>query len=452
MNIASLFARIGIDYEEKKMDNLLEQIKSVKIGLGIAAISVGAFIAGLKKITDDSFQSSLNLKKFSLETGANVEELQRWSAVADEVSGSGAAVAESIKAIVANQENIKLGKGNISGYAMLGINPNQDPFQILEQLRTKTRGLSQGMKKNIMEQMGVSKDLLGTLELTNAEFDAMKAKAFILPSGTVAMIEKARESTKQLGNAVDYMKGLIVAGLSPNIIKLNDKIMQWIRNNKEGLVKTIQAVFPWITKFVTAIIHTASMINTIIKGTIGWKVAIIALTAVWAILNRTMLFSPIGAITAGIVLLIAVLDDMWTYFNDPTTESFFGNMAKSTEAWLAPIREVLEIMKELNDIWTGKKTVATVQNENLIKNFNAAELSKAKWKAGIGGAGDIFNMANKPFNMTAPQGYVEVTVHQTINGVNVDYEEIKKASKAGIEEGMKKQLKKADAMAGGKNQ
>jgi hypothetical protein len=358
MEIAKLFARIGIKTDLKQGQDFLSQLKGMKIGLGIAAISATAFIAILKKITNEAFASSLALKKFNLETGANVEELQRWQAVANEVSGSGQAIAESIKAITANQEKIKLGQGNISGYAMLGINPNQDPFKILEDLRVKTRGLSQAMKKNILEQMGVSRDLIGTLELTNDEFERMRQSAFVLPQNILNNIDKARGSTQKLSNAITYLKGYIVSGLTPSIIKVNNELMKWIKNNKEGLVKNIKMGFDWITKFVRGIFNTIKAFNAIIKATIGWKIALGLLLGALVFFNRALLFSPIGLITAGIILLILLVDDLYTALNDPSVDSVFGRLFETYPELKKKFLDLIDILKDvskfMNLVFTGK--------------------------------------------------------------------------------------------------
>jgi hypothetical protein len=363
--IAKLFARIGLQADTKQGESFLNQLKNMKIGLGVASISAAAFVLTLKNITNEAFNSALSLKKFNLETGASTDELQKWMSVADEVSGSGQAVAESIKAITSNQEKIKLGQGNISGYQLLGINPNNDPFKILEQLRQKTSGLNQAMKKNVMEQMGVSKDLIGVLELTNDQFDAMAKRAFIVPEEALRDIDKARASTMELKNALDYFKSMLTAKLAPSIIKINKLIVEWIRNNKDGLIKDIKKVFDWITKFVGAIVNAVIMIDKIIKGTIGWGNAMLILVGVIAILNAALIFSPLGAFIAGIVLLVAVLDDLWVYSQGG--DSMIGMLLAKNEGMKEFVKNMADLARALRDVINGDWS----NFDNLM----------AKWKA-----------------------------------------------------------------------
>ena len=354
MDVATLFARIGIKADTKEAKSFMDQVKHLTISLGIATVSATAFIAVIKNIANESIATALSLKKFHAETGASTDELQRWQAVADEVNNSGQAVADSIKAITDNQEKIKLGQGNISGYQLLGINPRQDPFKIMEQLRQKTAGLSQAMKKNVLSQIGVSKDLIAVLDLTNAQFDEMAKDAFIIPKSTIDMIDKARASLKKVEGGVKYLKAEIIAALTPSIIKVNKAILEWIKNNKDGLIKTIKTIFEWITRIVGATMNAVAMINKIISATIGWKNAMYILLGVIAILNASLLLSPIGLIVAGIILLVGVLDDLYVYSKGG--KSLFGELLANNPKLKAFTDGIIELAKAMRDLFAGDWT------------------------------------------------------------------------------------------------
>ena len=324
MTVVDLFARIGLKTDEGKAKSFNKQMKAVKIGMVAAATAATVFALAIKKITSEAFDASAAFAQFESETGASAQELQKWQAVANETNNSAEAVASSIKNIVANQEKIKLGQGDISGFQMLGIDPNQDPFQILEELRTKTAGLSAGMKKNILSQMGVSNELIQVLELSNEQFDEMSSRAFVLPPSAIASMNKARGATQVLSNALKYLKGIIAAELAPTIEKNIKAILKWIKVNEKGIILTIKTAFKWLRRFTGAIINSATMIGKIISKTISWKGALIGVIGAFALLNATLITSPIGLIIAGIVLLVAVLDDLYVYSQGG--ESLFGNM------------------------------------------------------------------------------------------------------------------------------
>lgn len=329
MTIANLFARLGFEADTGKIKNFKGQLSNVVTGLNQAVELALKFTNVMKSFTQETFRASIGLKQFEAETGASAEELQRWQAVAERTNNSAEAVTQSVKSIVANQQKIKLGQGgNISGYQLLGIDPTQDPFEILTQLRSSMAGLDQGMKKHALSMMGVSSEMLQVLDLTNDEFDRMSKSAFVIPQGQIEIMNKTNSVLMQTRQGVKWLKAQIAVELAPSIIKLNREISKWIRNNKEGIVKTVKKVFVWVTKFTTSIMNAARMLDRIVKNTVGWENAIKGIIAVLAILNAGLLASPIGIFIAGIILLIAVLDDLYIYSLKGEGKSLFGLLMK----------------------------------------------------------------------------------------------------------------------------
>lgn len=314
MNIVELFAHIGLKADHAQADQFLSAMRTgTKDLLKMAGVAFS--VAEAIKMVNDSFAQALELKKFSAATGASTDELQRWQQVADQASGSGAAVADSIRAIALNQERIKLGQGNISGYQMLGIDPRTDPFKLLELLRQKTQGMSQGMKQNMLASFGVSGDLITTLQLTNKEFDQMAGRAWVISPSMIEGMNKARGALTEAGQALNYFKNLIAAKLAPEITKLVKQFTEWARVNQTQIVAGIQKAWEFLKRMVETIIRAGTAINEAIKSTVGWKVALAGLV---------LLISPV---TAGIMALLLILDDLYVYSKGG--KSVFGELVKN---------------------------------------------------------------------------------------------------------------------------
>ena len=267
----------------------------------------------IRKITADAMAGAVAFKQFETETGASAQELQKWQSVAEQTNQTAESVTSAIKSIVANQEKIKLGQGNISGFQLLGIDPRQDPFKILEELRTKTKDLSDGMKKNILAQMGVGVGLLQTLELTREQFDAMASRAFIISPGAIETLNKTKSSIDLAARAIKYIKAQIAVGLSPQIAQLTRQFTNFIKVNEKGIIKGFQKALFFVKAFAGAIGTTLKVINNLVSSTIGWENAIKGMAVAFGILNVTLLASPLNLIIAGIILLVAVLEDIAVY-------------------------------------------------------------------------------------------------------------------------------------------
>lgn len=330
MNVATLFARIGIKADTEKVETLSNGLKKVTHLLLGAGVSVAAFAAGLREVVNASFNTSVSLKQFAAESGASTDTLQKWQSVAQQTNTSMDAITESVKALAENRQKIKLGQGNISGYQLLGIDPNQDPFKVLDELKQKTEGLAPAMKKTVLSQLGVSSQLIQVLDLTNKQFDEMKANAFVIPEQTIQTLAAAKAGMDQLGSAFKWVGALISEKLSPWITKLTRDIILWIKENKDNLIKGLQLLFNIVVKVVDFIVRFVSATMNVIQNTIGWKGALVALIGVLAIFNASILASPITWLIGGIVLLMLIMDDfIKSQDKSFKGKSVFGEFAKA---------------------------------------------------------------------------------------------------------------------------
>lgn len=317
MNILELFARIGLKADTTQGNQFLKTVKGIKSELESVVFGALSVTAAIKTVNAAMAQSR-EFKKFTADTGESAETLQKWANVAETVSGAGDSVASSIRAIVANQEKIKLGQGNISGYQLLGIDPRSNPFQVLEQLRTKLQNVSPGMRRNIAAQFGVSSDLVQTLELSNAEFDKMASRAWIIPQSNIDGLNRAMSALSEVKNAFKFMGAELATKLAPIIEKATRYVINFAQMIERGVL----------------------MLDKMIRATIGWKAAVIAIVGALAVLNSAFLLSPMGLFTAGIILLLAVLEDLWVYTQGG--DSIFGMLVEGLKGFGEKIKEFFQ--------------------------------------------------------------------------------------------------------------
>jgi hypothetical protein len=350
MNIAELFARIGIKTDEKKVKSFQSSMQTLKGTMVAATVTAAGVSAVLGKIANDAMKSAVAFKQFEAETGASAQTLQKWQSVAEQTNQSAESVNSAVKAIADNQQKIKLGQGNISGYQLLGIDPQQDPFDILEELRVKTANLDEAMKKQVLSQMGVGAGLIQTLSLTREEFDAMAGNAFIISPAAIESLNAMKSGLDQARRAVAYIKAQIATSLGPEIKKLTKDFIKFVKVNETGIIKGFKTAYGYVRRFVQLISTTAQAVNWLVTSTIGWENAIKVAAIAFAGLNAIMMASPMGLITAGIILLIAVLDDLYVYSKGG--KSAFGalmekfpELEKTILAIVMGIKDALTIIK-----------------------------------------------------------------------------------------------------------
>lgn len=371
MTVAQLFARIGLKADTDKAEQFRKSVKGIVTELKVAAVGSIAFGAAVVTAMKGALDSAAAFRQFQAETGASTVELQKWQAIASGTNVSTQAIADSVKELAQNREKIKLGTGNMSGFAFLGINPMDDPFSILDQLRTKTQGLPQAMKANLLAQMGVSSQFLQILGLTNGEFERMRSNAFVIPPAALEALNRTQGTLNTLGNAVKWFQAIMAERLAPVIDRVVKSITEWIKLNKDGLIAGIVNGTRLLVKLSEAGVNVFTWIGRIIGATIGWKNALNVFLIALAYFNRALLLSPIGLIVAGILLLVAVLDDLHAAFgvDGDKRESFFGSIFKKFPEVQKAFEGVFGFLKDFGAVIKGLFGGDQTAFDNVLKKW-----------------------------------------------------------------------------------
>lgn len=365
MQIASLFARIGLQTDEAKLKSFIGNLKNArKTLIGVGAVVTGVS-AAIGKITSDALNAAAAFKQFEAETGASAQELQRWQAVAEQTNSSAQAVSSAVRAIALNQERIRLGEGNISGFQLLGIDPQQDPFEILSELRTRTEGLSEAMQRNVLGRLGVGAELLQTIQLSQDEFDRLAGRAFIISPQAIETLSATRASLTQARRGIEFLKAEIAVGLAPQLQELSVQLIDFIQRNQEAFVRGFQRAFTIVSRFGRAIGDAAGLIDRAVRATLGWENALKVVGVAILAMNAGLIASPIGLITAGIILLIALLEDIAVYMRggDSAIGLLFEQFPELEQIILGTVERIAEAVQVIRTVLTEGFDISAIAEE-----------------------------------------------------------------------------------------
>ncbi len=154
------------------------------------------------------------------------------------------------------------------------------------------------------------------------ELAGKKNLLFSISKSELAQVKKYKIELEKSGLAIDSIKTKIALGLLPRVTDLVISFNKWLKANKELIAKGINVVISVLSNFIQVIKHAFEFIDMIISNTIGWENAIIALSVAWAVLNRAMLFSPIGLVIGLIAGLLLIIDDFMVFLKGG--KSLFG--------------------------------------------------------------------------------------------------------------------------------
>jgi hypothetical protein len=294
LNIGELFVTLGVKGQGLgTLKDVAKTIANLPVDAAAAIAGMAGISLELGKMAEEAMKMAVSFQSFTNQTGLSWQELQKWQLVAEQANVSAETVASSVNTLERNLAEIRLGRGNIAPFQMLGISPQQNAFAVIEQLRQRIKGINPATATNLISQMGMSPDMMNVLRLTDRQFDDFASHVHGINERQEKDFLRAKLAVTQLGEAFRYTMFSIISNLTEAYEK--------------------------VEKFRNILI----------------AVGVVALAA-------AAYFFPI---TASIAALILVLDDLAVYFTGGKSitglgvqglKKFFDDIAKTFEnaSWL----------------------------------------------------------------------------------------------------------------------
>jgi len=289
MNIGELFVTLGIKgHGLGTLKDVAEKIANLPVDAAAAIAGMAGISFELSKMAQEALGTAVAFQSFTNQTGLSWQQLQRWQIVAQQANVSAEDVGNSVSTLERNLAEIRLGRGNIAPFQMLGISPQQNAFGVLEQLRKRIQGLNPATATNMITQMGLSPNMMNVLKLSDRQFAEFGNHVHGINERQEQDFLKAKLAIVQFGQAFRYAMFGVIADFS------------------EAFEKAKQ-----------------------------FKTALLALGAVAALVAAY--FFPI---TASVAALILVLDDLAVYFTGG--KSITGEGVKGIKKFFADIASQFE--------------------------------------------------------------------------------------------------------------
>jgi len=191
-NVGKAFSSLGETLDKKglkdfggKLDGVAEsagKILAPIMGVVQGVIKVGAAVATTTFIIDRMTSSMLKNNQafinFQRQTGLSMGKagnIAQAGMMADFTMNPEAAL-QSIQNVQSNLVGIGFGEGNLKPFQMMGIQTwGQDALDIFDQLRDKIKGLDNATATYMLNQMGISAELLPVLRMSTKEVAEMRS-------------------------------------------------------------------------------------------------------------------------------------------------------------------------------------------------------------------------------------------------------------------------------------
>lgn len=277
----------------KNFNQLISQNKWVKAGF---VASTAAAVAFTKKMGD----MALSLEKTAYFTGVDTQKLQILGDQMTQVGGNAETLYGTIEGLRDTITDIELGKGDMSAWGWLGIDPQgKDPLTVLEELKGKIGTIRNDQLKKFSQGLGVDKDTLFMLkEMSNLQpvdpgtlvpEDELKALREFSGYSSAVFSQWSRVIQRLGAKLVPFVKHVVYAF---------DRVGSMIH----GVFNAIKPLEPYIAKVFLGM--------ALVAGIVAAKMF------------------PVTAIIVGLGL---ALEDLWTYMNGG--DSIIGRIIDQFTSW-----------------------------------------------------------------------------------------------------------------------
>lgn len=289
--------------------------KGIKLvsGLGLAVKAASTAIIAFTASTLNSIEP---ISRMARDTGVGIERIQELGYVA-EVSGSSVDAMNS----TLTEFSKKVGEASFKGveqFQQLGINVRNSNGQLkstdelLLEVGQKLSGLSSAQQIDIGTKLGIDKSVIGVITQSSEQINqlTLRARELGVVSGEQARaVERTTGALKTLQFGMNAIRQQIAIAFAPQLEELSNWFVKLIANNKELITKGLSRIGEFIFQVSKAITRLLPVIGLIIAAFALWKIVTIGLSGVLGVV-----LSPVVLITAGILALLLIVDDLIVAF------------------------------------------------------------------------------------------------------------------------------------------
>jgi hypothetical protein len=372
--LVTKFSFIGSEAPLAKYNSSLGK----SIGL-LAGFTAGAFVAGaaLAKWASGVLAAEQPLININAETGVAIQKIQELSYIAEVSNSSTQALTSSLSGLSA-----KIGQAAQKGsedFARLGISVRDSNGQvktadvILKEVgqRFRTLNLSMQEQRTFAQSLGIDASLVTMLNRTESEMAGLAARARELGTLNAEQAKQAQQYNDALTTlrfGFDGLRRLVAVGLGPELKRMAEMFTQLLIDNRDWIINGIKFSIGVLGDFLAFLNRMWPVLAAGVGIFIALKVATIGWGAALAVV-----FSPVVLITAGIVALLLVIDDLIvglqggeSYIRDFFLAFFDYDIAGLIGRWTATITEFFSTFDLIPD-WVRNMFAGDVQIDASVR-------------------------------------------------------------------------------------
>lgn len=337
MKIGELFAEIGFKTDTSGLQEATGELKGFQTKTLGAIAGVTAFIAAMANLQGIVRGTSAELKAFANQTGLSVEKLQllQNEAKSLDINADPTAIENSVRAIQDNLGDIAIGRGDISIFQLLGIDPrNRDAFDVIDEFQAKIPQLKaqfgQNQVVNFGQQLGLDASLVTALQQSTKESKAF-AQSLVRTGKNTETLNNLSRSIGDMNAGFGLLKDMLVEAIAP-AISLLVKAIKAVLAPLKNILSVFNEMDPVIGAVATSLTLAfgAGAVASLLGFTTGLRKVMMALTSIKLLAGGlSVVFKRLLMVMLKFILPFLILEDLFVFFQGG--KSLFGDMLEGLQ-------------------------------------------------------------------------------------------------------------------------
>lgn len=269
--IDTLFAKLdamekkSVEQTKKSMAEKERVTQGFKTTLDSARKSVFAFGAaftagfwGVDKLISSTAQYAINIQSLASQSGIATDSLQKMANAYGLASNISTDKAQADLASLAQMINeVKLGIKDPTGMMIAGIRINAETNidAVINDIRRRTKGMSDVKANLILKQIGLGPDFLRFIRASEDELKRFH-QIPILTKEQLQSTNQAAQGINMIKKQLISFKQIAIANISPQLTKSFNEIFDGIMKNKDRIIDFLGKAIVYIKDFTIAIGNT----------------------------------------------------------------------------------------------------------------------------------------------------------------------------------------------------
>lgn len=224
-----------VEFGQKGGSGLMKTLNGISAQFLLTKNSAQQAINMVKDFSKNALNTTVSMDKFSSVTGISAEKLQKWNVWLKLNNYSTEQFLGNIKSLQENMLDIQMGRGNLKGWTLLGLDPHnfdfKKPDEALAAILKRLQQVNEATGALALREMGLSQDLLYLAKQANNQFD----ERLLLTDKELDNLRKQQAGWNALGATWQAAQDKFIANQQwiNNLLEITNKLLSYPWQNKE---------------------------------------------------------------------------------------------------------------------------------------------------------------------------------------------------------------------------